>query len=322
MTDRGALIVHRPRRLAPPPAWRKSDLSAAAGLALMLLPSWLLPERLWAPVCRAVARLPVPANRSRINRDADNIQAALGEPDQRRARTIAQDLDSAIYELCLQDLRAWRPGGWRPNIVLEGEDHLQHALSRGKGAILWVSLFVFHSAVTKIALHQRGYRVSHLSSPQHGFSQTRLAIATLNRIRCTAEDRYLSRRIVFDRSTPSTAMRRMLHALSAGEVVSIVATSTEGSGLVEGRIFGGRLLLAAGAPRLAALTGAPLLPVFTIRDAANGFRVTIEAPIEIAADRPTDERCVAAVTEYLERTERWVRKFPEQWRAWRKWRRA
>lgn len=321
-TDLGDLIVHRPRKLAPPAAWRKADLASAAGLAALLVPAWLLPEKLWAPVWRAIARSPVLRTRRDIKRNANNIKAALGEPAGRRAEAIACDLNAAVYELCMQDLRAWRPGGWHPKIMLEGEDHLQSALARKNGAILWVAPFVFNSGPTKIALHQRGYRVSHLSSPRHGFSQTRLAIAFLNRIRCIPEDRYLSQRIVFDQGAPSTAMRRMIRALKAGEIVSIVATSTEGSDLIKGPMLGGWLLVAVGAPRLAALTGAPLLPVFTVRDPAAGFRTIIDAPIEIACDRSSDERCAAAVIEYLERSEPWVRKFPEQWRAWSKWRHA
>ncbi len=322
VTGRGELIVHRPRKLAPRPAWRMSDVVAAVGLAALVPPSWLLPERLWAPLWRASARIPVLTSRRAVERNAKLIQAALGEPDRRRAEAIAQDLKAAVYELRMQDLRAWRPGGWRPTMALEGEEHLKSALAAGRGAVLWVAPFVFNSGPTKIVLHQGGHRVSHLSSPQHGFSETRFGVKVLNRVRCIPEDRHLAERIVFDRNAPSSAMRRMLRALKAGEVVSIVAASTEGSEMVEGPIFGGRLRVAVGAPRLAALTGAPLLPVFTVRDPKAGFRVIVEAPIAIGAGGSSDERCIAAAVEFLRRSEPWVRQFPEQWRAWSKWRRA
>lgn len=320
VTARNESIMRKPRKLTPRPAWRGSDLVTAVGLAALVIPSWLLPERLWAPAWRAVARIPVLTNRRAIKRTGESIQAALGDVDRRSAEAIARDLKAAVYELRMQDLRAWRPVGWRPRMSLEGEEHLRGALGQGKGAVLWVAPFVFNSGPTKIAIHQKGYRVSHLSSPQHGFSETRFGIAFLNRIRCIPEDRYISQRIVFDRTAPSTAMRRMMRALKTGEVVSIVAASTEGSEMVEGPMFGGRLAVAVGAPRLAALTGAPLLPVFTVRDPEIGFRIIIEAPIAIESDRPSDERCVAAAIEYLHRCEPWVRHFPEQWRAWSKWR--
>jgi len=318
----GELIVHRARKLKPRPAWRMADIATAAGLAALALPAWLLPESLWAPLWRGSVRIPVVTRRRAIERNGKIIQAALGEPDRRRAEAIARDLKAAVHELRMQDLRAWRPGGWRPRMALEGEQYLKSALARGKGAILWVAPFVFNSGPTKIVIHRGGHRVSHLSSPQHGVSDTRFGVKVLNRVRCIPEDRHLVERIVFDRNAPSTAMRRMLRALKSGEVVSIVASSTEGTDMVEGPIFGGRLRVAVGAPRLAALTGAPLLPVFTVRDPKLGFRVIIEAPIAIEAGKSSDERCVAAAVEFLRRSEPWVRQFPDQWRAWSKWRPA
>jgi lauroyl/myristoyl acyltransferase len=220
----------------------------------------------------------------------------------------------------MQDLRGWRPGGWQPSITLEGEEHLKAALARGRGAILWLAPFVFNSGPPKIVLHRKGYRNSHLSSPKHGISETQFGMRYLNRVRCIPEDRCLVDRIVFDSAAPTTAMRRMVRALKAGEIVSIVASSTEGYEMIKGPIFGGRLPVAVGAPRLAGLTGAPLLPAFMVRDPEIGWRLAIEAPVAIASDKSSDERCIAAVAEFLDRSEPWVRRFPEQWRAWSKWR--
>jgi lauroyl/myristoyl acyltransferase len=319
---RSELIAHHARKLAPRPAWDVSDLLNVAGLAALLLPSWLLPERTWAPLWRAIARIPVLTSGRAVGQAAASIQAALGEPDQQRAEAVARDLKAAIHELRMQDLRAWRPGGWQPKITLEGEHYLLSALGAEKGAILWVAPFVFNSGPTKIEFHRKGYRVSHLSSPKHGFSESAFGVRWLNRVRCIPEDRYLAHRIVFDRGAPATAMRRMMRALKAGEIVSIVAASTEGSEMVQAPILGGRLKVAVGAPRLAALTGAPLLPVFTVRDPGVGFRVVIDAPIAIETERSSDERCIAAAIEFFRRSEPWIRRFPEQWRAWSKWRRA
>lgn len=297
-----------------------SDITTAAGLLALLLPSWVLPESLWAPLWRVLAHMPMLTSKKAIKRTAKSIRMALGDVDQDRAEVIARSLKAAVYELRMQDLRGWRPGGWRPKMSFEGEGHLRAALAGGKGAVLWVAPFVFNSGPTKIALHQRGHRASHLSSPQHGYSETRFGVSYLNRIRCIPEDRYLAQRVVFDRNAPSTAMRRLMRALKAGEVVSIVAASTEGSDVVRGTVFDGKLPVAVGAPRLAGLTGAPLLPLFTVRDPARGFRIVIEPPIVLEPGRSPDERCAAAAGEFLRRSESWVRQYPEQWRAWSKWR--
>jgi lauroyl/myristoyl acyltransferase len=57
-----------------------------------------------------------------------------------------------------------------------------------------------------------------------------------------------------------------------------------------------------------------------MRDSERGFRIVIEAPIALDPKQPADERTVAAAAEYLRRSEPWVRRYPEQWRAWSKWR--
>ena len=316
----GDAIKRKARNLATGPAWELADFKTAASLALLLLPAWLLPERSWAPLCRARIGLSALTGARAFKGTAKAVRKALDQPGVAKSEAIIQGLKAAVYEMRLQDLRGWRPDGWKPHIVLEGEEHLRAALSGGKGAVLWLAPFVFNSGPTKIVLHQKGYRVSHLSSPKHGVSETRFGVRYLNRIRCIPEDRYLVDRIVFDSAAPTTAMRRMVRALKAGEVVSIVASSTEGYEMIKGSIFGGRLPVAVGAPRLAALTGAPLLPAFTVRDPKLGWRIVIERPIAIASAKSSDERCIAAVTELLDRSEPWVRQFPEQWRAWSKWR--
>jgi lauroyl/myristoyl acyltransferase len=302
-----------------------SDFTTAIALALQLPLAWILPEPAWSPLWRAATRLPLLNNRHAIRRNARSMVAALGDVGMARAETIARDLKAAIHEIRFQDLRAWRPslnskGHWTPKLSLEGEAHLREALKGEKGAVLWVSPTVFNSLPIKIALHASGYKVSHLSSPVHGYSETQFGVDRLNKVRCVPEDRYLAQRIVFDSEAPTTAMRKMMRALKSGEVVSIVAANTEGFEMVEGPIFGGLLPVAVGAPRLAALTGAPLLPTFVVRDPKLGFRVVIEAPIVLDPKQPADERTVAAASEYLRRSEVWVRRYPEQWRAWSKWR--
>lgn len=318
--NRAEGLVQKRRKRTGRPAWAMSDLTTALGLAALLLPAWILPERSWAPLWRASARLPFLTSQSSIRRTAKSIAAALGDVSEKRARAIARDLRATIYELRCQDLRAWRPDRWMPKLSLDGEAHLTAALTGEKGAVLWVSPTVFNSLPAKIALSVKGYKVSHLSSPVHGYSETQFGVDRLNKVRCIPEDRFIKERIVFDSAAPTTAMRKMMRALKAGEVVSIVAANTEGFEMVEGPIFGGLLPVAVGAPRLAALAGAPLLPTFVVRDAEHGFRIVIEPPITLDPKQPADERTVAAVAEYLRRSEPWVRRYPEQWRAWSKWR--
>lgn len=316
-------VTHRPRSLGQRPLWQRSDLAIAGSLLALLPPAWALPERAWWSLCRAVARTPWLVDQATLAKTIAGIAAALPEPDPARARAIALDLQAAVYELRMQNLRAWRPGaGWRPDLILDGEPHLKSVLARGKGAILWVAHFAFNGGITKMALHERGHPVSHLSRPEHGFSKTRFGIACLNKVRCGPEDRYLHQRIVYDRHAPSTAMRRMMRVLKDGGIVSITAGAWEGIGIAEGPLLGGVLSLATGAPRLAAVTGAEILPVFSIRGREGRWRVAIQEALDLARDRSQEELSATAAAEYLRRHEPWVRAYPEQWRGWKEWRKA
>ena len=315
-------ISRRQRNLAPRPVWQASDLGTLASLAGLLVPSWVLRQEIWPLFCRGLARIPGVVEKSLLDKTARAIQSAAVEPDARRAMTVAYDLQGAVYELRMQNLRAWRPGGWSPKIKVEGAAHLDAALAQGRGAILWVGHFAFNSNTTKMALHRLGHRILHLSRPEHGFSKTRFGIAILNPVRCIPEDRWLAQRVVFDRRAPAAAMRKLVQALRAGKPVSITAGNWEGSDLAEGELCGGRIAVATGAARLAAATGAALLPVFSVRDPKLGFRVVIEAPIELQRTGEIDALSGAAVAEFLRRHEPWVRGFPDQWRGWKEWRKA
>lgn len=75
----------------------------------------------------------------------------------------------------------------------------------------------------------------------------------------------------------------------------------------------GPVQLSTGPMHLAAAGGAPLIPVFAIRDGAGAFVVTLDAPllVEARADREKRKHDIAA--RYAGRLEPWVRRYPGQW---------
>ncbi len=157
------------------------------------------------------------------------------------------------------------------------------ALKDGRGAVLWVAHFCFNALATKKAFHEAGYSVSHMSRPEHGFSKSRFGVSVLNPIRVRTELRYLRDRIIIDRSKPTRSVRDASKRLAQNEIISVTAGAWEGARVAVVDVGGCALDLATGAPGLALMTGAALLPVITIRDDASGeIHVIVKERIDSA----------------------------------------
>lgn len=242
----------------------------------------------------------------------------FGTPSGGDAISLALAVAAGATEHHLQVLACRGPRGWRAMLQLDGAERLDAALAAGNGAVLWVAHFCFNALATKKALHAAGYRVWHLSRPEHGFSKSALGIRLFNGIRVGAEREFLAGRVVFDRSRPVSAMLAAQRLLANNGILSITAGDWEGQRLARIDLGGGHIELAVGAPGLARLTGAALLPVFTARDADGVFRVTIERPLPIAREVDGDEALQRVAQAFGGLLGQYVGRYPEQWRDWKK----
>jgi lauroyl/myristoyl acyltransferase len=311
-----------------------TDFLVLVGLAVLTPLAWLLPERAWrrtggffAPLAGRVMARQTRESVARIRElggkslgetgasQAGGGQAGGGQAGGGPAPEAVQDELMATYvEDILHVLRQLGPGGWSPEIDVAGAEHIDGALSAGKGVILWISHFAFYSLAGKIALARAGYRVSHLSHPRHGFSSTRFGMAVLNPIRNRAEDRYLEARVFLGLATSRAALGELTRRLAANEVVSITAREASGRPL-ETRFLDGTIGFAAGAPSLAHKTGAALVPVHVMAG-GGGYRVIVEAPLELDRGLSKGEAYVDLVRQYAARLEPHVLACPGQWRGW------
>ena len=314
------MTLRRRERSTPARPWlTREDVAFAAELPLLWIMALSLRERRWAAACRrlesAKARLrffdPGPVGRI--------AERAIGASQPGfDARGFALDSAAGRSEHHLQILRAISPGGWNARIELVGREHLDAALAAGHGAVLWVAHFCFNALAAKKAMAAAGYRVSHISRPEHGFSKSRVGIATVNRLRVRAELAYLDGRIVIDRDKPMAATLAAQRLLKRNGIVSITAGAWEGQRLAKFDLLGGKLELAVGAPGLARLSGAALLPVFALRDSGDAtLRVTVEPPIPIGKGGDADAALQEATQRFGERMEPYVRREPAQWRDWK-----
>ena len=295
--------------------YNATDLATLAGLPLLTALAWAMSEGGWNLVGNALAPLAAP-----FSAGSRNLAQCIGrllelqEGAAGGARILREMLAHQVEET-LQLLACHRPGGWRPVTELRGTNHLLKALAGGNGAVLWIGNAAFASLTVKVALHDAGFRLHHLSHPRHGFSATRLGMRWLNPIRTGIEARYLGRRVVLPLTgNAGPVLARLVDCLQDGGIVSVTAGSASLRPITV-PFLTGSLRLAPGAPGLAQRAGAALLPVFTSREALDRHVVTIERPLPIPLGIG-NEYPESLARAFAQRLESHVRRCPGLWFGW------
>ncbi len=214
----------------------------------------------------------------------------------------------------LLTLKCLCPWASLPQITVVGEEHLKAALALGKGAIIWDSTFTQNSLTTKMGLYQAGYRLLHLSRPEHGL-KSRFARRYLNPIKIAGECKYLGERVVIEDNQAGPAMRRLAAGLRNNEVVSITVIN-QARKVVRAKCLAGEINLALGPANLAIREGAALLPVFTLRTGLDKVTITIDPPLPLGHDVTDLDTIRAAYQVYGQSLGRHLRDHPDQWQGW------
>ena len=110
------------------------------------------------------------------------------------------------------------------------------------------------------------------------------------------------------------AVLEVTKALGRGEVVAMLVDrpvdSASGEEGVEVEFFGKPWQMPAGPMQLAKMTGAPIMPAFTVSE-GDGYRAVAESLIYIDADREGAER--AAAEKVVRVFEKYISEYPDQW---------
>ncbi len=290
----------------------RKDIGLIGLLPVVAALAWTLPEGAWPMLAVRLAGLHLAVRGGRVSREVARIEALVGTRSLGRSPAACWRAHIAHkYVALMQLLHSYHPRGWPAAIRLEGRVEIDAALALGQGAILWVTQFVFSDLVTKRALHEAGYAVSHLSREAHGFSTTRFGRRWLNPIKTGIERRYLAERLVMSEDHTVGPLRGLALRLRQNRLVSITVAPT-GRKTRPAPFLDSRIRVATGAPALAWQTGAPLLPVFTLREPAGALVTRVEPAL--LADRRLDRAGAidALLTAYGALLEAYVLRSPDQ----------
>ena len=299
--------------------WSRDDAEFIIAAPFLLGAAILCPNTRWHQSARLIELI---GDRTRSSHDSSPSVTVVAEKlgiAQERLREIIAASRVNRTEHLIHVIHNLVRKNWRPRFKITGSPYLDEALADGKGAVLWIAHFSFASLFTKMALSQAGYRISHISRPEHGVSKSRFGIKYLNWFRSAAENQHLQRRIVHLRHRPEATREAALAALRRNEFLSITVGAWEGHHLATGELLGSSYTVSTGAPGLAYAADAKLLSVFTTRDSSTGeYNVAVGAPIGESSRSSREEFVCASTLELFSRHEAAIRETPEQWRGWSK----
>lgn len=197
---------------------------------------------------------------------------------------------------------------------LEGLHHLQEALARGRGAILWESGFG-QRALAKIALIEQGFRLTQVHGSAHGGSESWVGQHVIRPLyRRAAESLY--EEIVDIQDGSLAYLRHLALRLRRNGVVCIMSLGRIGQKFAPVELLGERRYLATGALSLARTSGAALIPIFCFRDGDGTQRLVLEPPLTVAPADGSETHLLEAATAYARMLEGYVLRHPGQWPYW------
>jgi lauroyl/myristoyl acyltransferase len=243
-----------------------------------------------------------------------NLQHAYGGslPPSLARRTIRRCFQTQTCEevetFFFRRLTGERCGGY---VTVEGRAHLDAALARGRGAIIFSSHYG-SMCLAMIALANLGYRVNVLARSIEPDDNPLNDV-----VRRYAEYKVAMLEAAMDRpfiiAGKPGAMQRVRDALAAGELLYILLSVPPELARHRGRVrfLGHEAELPLGAEFIATESGAPLVP-FTVRrdESEHHHTLTLDAPVAgPEAGVGTLQRCVDVL-------EREIRRDPSQFFMW------
>ncbi|HXE71083.1 MAG TPA: lysophospholipid acyltransferase family protein [Candidatus Nitrosotenuis sp.] len=181
----------------------------------------------------------------------------------------------------------------------QGQEHLDRALAQGRGVILVSAHFGSWELLASLVV-AAGYPLAVFTKK----ARTDPLDRQIRRLRQRNGYQILDR---------DQDIREALKALRANKIVGVLAdldTNTHG---VFVDFLGRAAHTATGPAVLAALTGAPVLAAFIVRQPDDTHHVVVEPPIPMqrSSDRVADRlHNTQAITRVIEK---WVRRHPDQW---------
>lgn len=200
-------------------------------------------------------------------------------------------------------------------LTIEGEEHLDAALKRGKGAILLgshLNSIIMFTAITM--WRKRGYNMS-VAFPDEAdpWERTRLrtALEKLGSHRDTLSEAVGGFYCQFN-------IRPIVKRLQQNQIVGQTGDGWHSANFVEAEFLGRKLPFTTASWSIAQVSGAAIIPMFIPGDPSGDMRIILEEPITFdgSTDKAADMKKM--IIRYASRLEHHMSQAPQAWQHWLK----
>jgi len=296
------------------PAWKRSlaNLAVRSVVRLVLVPVRRLPLRQVQRLGGLLGSVSYRWFAFRRRRIADaNLRAAFGAEltDSERQRIVRACLiNTAKMLLELFKLPQLTPEAVKQLVKLSGGEHVRAAHAKGHGVIVLTGHFG-NFELGAARLRAEGYAVNVVARDAPDTPTAQL----INACRESHGTKVLAREEI----------RAALRCLQRGELLALVADQHQAEGGIIVDFFGRPAATATGPALFAARTGAPVVPVFVVRESDDTFNMIVEAPVALADTGDREADMVENTQRLTKALEAGIRRHPDQW-FWmhRRWKAA
>lgn len=234
-----------------------------------------------------------------------NLKAIFPAIDESRLKQYTKSvfINFGLYLADFFKFKRLDPGYIKKNVIIEGREYIDTALSQGRGLII-VSAHIGNWELGGVALGILKYPVNavtltHKQKAVNGF---------FNRQRESNGLRVIPL---------EHAVRGCLEALSRNEIVCILGDRdfTQGGLILD--FFGLPTTIPKGPAVFSLRNKTPIIAAFTIRQKHNKFRLSFSAPMEFSPCQEFEKDVRLLTRVYLGLIEDHIRKYPGQWEMFR-----
>ncbi len=185
-------------------------------------------------------------------------------------------------------------------VSFEGEEHIQRVLEQNRGVIV-LSAHFGNWEMLGAALVARGYELTVVRRDQND--------GLVNAMIQKQRDRKGIKTIPRDKPL----FKQIVALLKANELVALIADQNAGSDGIFVDFFGTPVSTFKGPALFATVTGAPIVPIFMVREGYMKHRVVFRPPLEHESSGDKDRDILAITQACTTAIEDIIREHPEQW---------